>query len=379
MLNAGLGALLALVLVRVAARYAREGRVWLFDVAVGVVVCAAALLRDRLRGWAPVFGLAVAGTAGLVAVVAGLPGEPGGAAVLGLLVLAGTAVRSLPARRAAGVAFGGVTLFAGGLFGVEHTAGASTTAFRIGLQLWCVGLGCGLGLRFRDHRRRAMAESVRRDERLALARELHDVVAHHITGVVLQAQGARIVARRNPEQLDGTLAGIEAAGTEALAAMRRVVGLLRDAEDAVGTASGPEQLVDLVRRFEGHGPAVRLDQPTGTADWPPEVTSTVHRIVQEGLTNIARHAAHARSAVVSVRRVDAGVAVEVRDDAPPVSVRPPRPGGFGLIGMRERVAMAAGKFRAGPTAAGGFEVFARLPLDARPAPALQSQLTGGPS
>jgi len=199
---------------------------------------------------------------------------------------------------------------------------------------------------------------------------LHDVVAHHITGVVLQAQGARIVARRNPEQLDGTLAGIEAAGTEALAAMRRVVGLLRDAEDAVGTAAGPEQLVDLVRRFEGHGPAVRLDQPTGTAHWPPEVTSTVHRIVQEGLTNIARHAAHARSAVVSVRRVDAGVAVEVRDDAPPVSVRPPRPGGFGLIGMRERVEALGGTLYAGPGPGAGSEgagwtVSAVLPLEER--------------
>lgn len=101
-LDVGLGVVFALVLVLVAARYAREGRVWLFDVGVGSVVCAAALLRERLRDWAPVIGLAVAGAAGLVAVVGGLPGEPGAAAALGLAVLAGSAVRVLPAPRRPG-------------------------------------------------------------------------------------------------------------------------------------------------------------------------------------------------------------------------------------------------------------------------------------
>ncbi|GAA0677220.1 hypothetical protein GCM10010193_33110 [Kitasatospora atroaurantiaca] len=88
---------------------------------------------------------------------------------------------------------------------------------------------------------------------------MHDVVAHHITGMVVQTQAARIVARRRPENLDTTLAGIEEAGGEALAAMRRVVGLLRDTDDVATTAPtarGPEQLAELVRRFDGHGPGI---------------------------------------------------------------------------------------------------------------------------
>lgn len=147
------------------------------------------------------------------------------------------------------------------------------------------------------------------------------MVAHHVTGMVVQAQAARIMARQQPETLDGTLAGIEEAGGDALAAMRRVVGLLRDTEDAVGTAApvpGPEQLSELVGRFDGHGPEVQLRLPADPAPtWPPEVAGTVHRIVQEALTNIARHAAHARTATVDVAQGPEGVTVTVTDDAPP--------------------------------------------------------------
>jgi signal transduction histidine kinase len=248
----------------------------------------------------------------------------------------------------------------------DPRAGVSRTPFRVGIEGWCAALGVGLWLRSLDYRRSAAAEAVRRDERLALARELHDVVAHHITGIVLQAQGARIVGRGHSPELDSSLAGIEKAGTEALASMRRVVGLLRDTDDGATSAPGPGQLTELVRRFDGHGPVVRLRLPEEPVPWPPEVTTTVHRIVQESLTNIARHAAHAGSATVSVTQEQEEIKVEITDDAlpGPSRHRPRHGGGFGLIGMRERVEALGGTLRAGPEPGLGWTVVATLPLPA---------------
>ncbi|MFC9926624.1 sensor histidine kinase [Streptomyces sp. NPDC127190] len=364
MVNAALGLLFASVLIIMAAQYAAQGRIWAFDVAVGTMVCLLALGRERHRGWAAALGLLVAGIAAVIARFAHLPGEPGAAAVLGLLVLGGSAARVLAWRQAGALAAAGLALMAAGLLTVE----APGTPFRVGIEVWTLALGAGLGLRFLDHRRLAAAEAVRQDERLALARELHDVVAHHITGMVVQTQAARIVARRRPESLDSTLADVEDAGGEALAAMRRVVGLLRDTEDVATTAPtapSQEQLAELVRRFDGHGPEVELRMPAGPTEWPPEVATTVHRIVQEALTNIARHAAHARTATVDITHGTAEVTVTVTDDAAPGRTRHKHHGGYGLIGMRERVEAIDGRLSAGPGQDGGWSVRATLPVPGR--------------
>ncbi|WP_262403256.1 sensor histidine kinase [Actinomadura sp. CNU-125] len=225
--------------------------------------------------------------------------------------------------------------------------------------IWLAAAGAGLSLRLLDARARATAEQVGRDERLELARELHDVVAHHITGMLLQAQGAQVVARRDPEQVGAYLAEMETAGTDALAAMRRVVGLLRDTGDAPPASPGPERLGTLVERFRRQGPMVRLDMPDGDTGWPPEVTTTVHRVVQEALTNVLRHAPKARSVEVTVGRDDRDVTVEVADDAPAAPSR--HRGGYGLIGMRERVETLGGTLHAGPRPGGGWSVRATLP------------------
>ncbi|MFF7247580.1 sensor histidine kinase [Embleya sp. NPDC008237] len=363
LVNTALGLMFALALVAMAAQYAAQDRVWAFDAAVGTVVCLIALGRGRHRGWAAAFGLLMAGAAAVVARFTHLPGEPGAAAVLGLLVLGGSAVRALAWRQAAAVAVAGLALMAAGLLTVE----APSTPFRVGIEVWTLALGAGLGLRFLDHRRRATAEAVRQEERLALARELHDVVAHHITGMVVQTQAARIVARRRPESLDTTLAGIEEAGGEALAAMRRVVGLLRDTDDVATTAPtapGPEQLAELVRRFDGHGPEVSMRLPAKSAPWPPEVATTIHRIVQEALTNVARHAAYARTAIVDIVEGPETVTVTVTDDAPPGRTPRKHHGGYGLIGMRERVEALGGHLSAGPGPDTGWSVRAALPVPA---------------
>lgn len=362
----------ALLLAFTATRFAEDHRVWVFDVVTDGVVCAVALARRRHRLAAPIVGLAVSAGAAVVATAAGLPSEPGGAAILALAVLAFTAVRVLPSIAATAIALCGLAVAGAGWFGAALGYPTSHAAYTIRTECWAVAVALGLWLRYLDRRRRDTAEAVRRDERLAMARELHDVVAHHITGIVLQTQAARITARRgqDPEDLDDSLGEIEAAGSEALTAMRRVVALLRDADDAATTGAGPEHLAKLVERFGGHGrgPAVTLRlHEQAEAQWPPEVASTVYRVVQESLTNIARHAGHARSASVEITSDEEGIRIEVTDDAPTATPRP-RPrhlhrGGFGLVGMRERVEALGGTLVAGPQAAGGgWAVTATVPL-----------------
>ena len=358
----GLGLLFAAVIGFMACQYAQEGRDWAFGSCVGVVVCAVALLRDRNRAGAAVLGLVISGAAALVARIEHLPGEPGAAAILALPVLGGSAIRMLSPRVASGIAAAGLAFMVVGLLTADPRSESSSAPFRLGFQAWILALGIGLVLRFLDYRRRIAIEAVRRDERLALARELHDVVAHHITGIVLQAQAARLVGRKRPELLDGTLAGIEEAGTEALAAMRRVVGLLRDADDAATMSPGPEQLTELVRRFDGHGPSVQLRLAASESSWPPEVTSTIYRVVQEALTNIARHAADARSATVDVTQNHEVITLEITDDAPTGASRRSQHGGFGLVGMRERVEALGGTLQAGPGPGAGWSVLATLPI-----------------
>ncbi|MEQ7127983.1 histidine kinase [Actinopolymorpha sp. B11F2] len=368
--DVGLGAVFAVALVGAAVAVATTwgGGYWQFGCAAGAVVCVTALLRRRHRTWAAVAGLAVAGVAILVARLAELPAEPGPAMALALSVLVGSAVRALPARVAGVVAAGGFAVVAGS--GVAALPAPGVPAVTVlNLTAWLAALAVALLLRRIAARRRAIAENVRRDERLDLARELHDVVAHHITGIVVQAQAAQLVARKHPDRLDGSLAGIEAAGSDALAAMRRVVGLLRDTDDVAPAMSpGLEQLSDLVRRFGGHGPDVRLHLPDDDDDdaaaWPPEVTSTVYRVVQESLTNISRHARHAHAVTVGISQDRDAVTVEVTDDAAPASARRNLRRGYGLVGMRERVEALGGALHAGPQEAGGWSVRATMPIPA---------------
>ncbi|GAA4488175.1 histidine kinase [Actinoallomurus oryzae] len=367
--NIGLAAVFAMVLAVEDYNIAAFHQHWLFDCVVGLVVCTAALLRARSHVWTAVVGLVVSGVAEPVAEVWNLRGEPGIAASLALFVLVGSAVRVLPARSATAVAAGGAAVAVGTMSGHSAVAGV------LGLG-WGAAFGAGLWLRLLDARRRAVIEAVRRNERLELARELHDSAAHHITGVVLQAQGARIAARKHTETLDTALAGIESAGNEALTSMRQVIGLLRNGDDAGGRAPAPERLTDLIDRFagaefgrrNGHDLKVRLHLPDGPPDpaWPPEATTTINRVVTEALVNIRRHASGARQATVTVTHDERVITVEIIDDAPPAgSPRFHYGSGYGLVGMRERVEALGGTLVAGPGAEVGWSVRATLPVSAR--------------
>jgi signal transduction histidine kinase len=278
-------------------------------------------------------------------------------------VLTASAVGHLPVRSACAVAAGGLAVV--GISALPEIGSSSgMPVVWLNLVLWLGGLAAGLVPRLLAARRRKAADRVRREERLAVARELHDVVAHHITGIVIEAQAGRIEAPGGPggERARDSFAAIEAEGAEAMTAMRRVVGLLR--EDG-GASLAAERLTDLVERFGRRGgPAVSLHRSEDERGWPPEVAAAVHRVVQESLTNVARHAAHAGAVTVRVTRDGEALTVEVVDDAP----GPPRrrrPGGYGLIGMRERVRALGGALEAGPRGGGGWSVVAVLPLSDR--------------
>jgi signal transduction histidine kinase len=349
----------AIAIEAVAVAQSWGARYWIAGGVAAVVAGALALLRRRNRRLTAVAGLGVAGVAIAVSRLAELPAEPGPALALALAVLVGSAVRMLPVRWAAAVAGGGLAVVAASF--LTERPSSSGAAATINAVTWLGGMATGLMMRAFDARAAAAEAAVRQQERLELARELHDVVAHHITGMLIQAQAAQVVARRDPAAaLADTLAGIEAAGTEALSAMRRVVGLLRDADDAAPASAGPENLAELVERFERQGPPVRLSIRDDGAGWPPELTSTVYRVVREALTNVARHAAGARSVSVTVDSGPMGVTVEITDDAPTAAQQ--SRGGFGLTGMRERVTSLGGSVDAGPRPGGGWTVSATLPV-----------------
>lgn len=362
----GLAAVFALALVFQAARIASTwgGGYWWFDAAAGAVVSVLALVRCQGRAVAATAGLAVAVVSTLIAWAFGLPSEPGPAMALALAVLTGSAVRELPARSACAVAAGGLAVIGVSLL----TQLGSTSGMPVVILnslTWLGGVAGGLAPRLLAARRRRTSERVRRDERLELARELHDVVAHHITGIVIEAQAGQLDAVGQPDRARASFAAIEGAGAEALTAMRSVVGLLRVTGGAAPTAPGPERLTALVERFrERGGPAVELRLPEDGEAWPPEVAATVYRVVQESLTNVARHAPGAGSVAVRVARDGRGLTVEVADDAPAPS-RHRRRGGYGLVGMRERVEALGGRLSAGPSGGGGWSVLAVLPVPDR--------------
>jgi signal transduction histidine kinase len=233
---------------------------------------------------------------------------------------------------------------------------------------WGGAVAIGLVLREIDTRRRAAVEDVRSSERMELARELHDVVAHHVTGIVVAAQAAALVARTSPDDVDRALAAIEHAGTDALTAMRQMVGVLRGQDNEGARSPGAElaEVRTLVHRFDPDARLVRFTTDPGLeyAVLPPGVAATGYRVVQEALTNVRRHAPEAARVEVDVRIREEALLVSVRNDGVtpvPVSGRTGG-GGFGLVGMGERVAALDGTLAAGPTGPGMWTVSARLPL-----------------
>lgn len=221
--------------------------------------------------------------------------------------------------------------------------------------------------RDRDQRARIAAQ----DERTRIAREMHDIVAHSLSVVVVQADGASYAASHSPdfdrEQARETLTTIGTTAREALAETRRLVGVLRTADDDVDAAAGgyrpTETLADLpalVERVASSGIDVHLDDAVEPTMVPRETALAAYRIVQESLTNVIKHAGP-RAAVRVTLGADESLHVEVRDDGRGAAA-PDDGHGHGLIGMRERAASVGGTMQAGPMAGGGYIVTAVLPF-----------------
>ncbi|MGW5575119.1 sensor histidine kinase [Nocardia thailandica] len=206
-------------------------------------------------------------------------------------------------------------------------------------------------------------------ERTRIARELHDVVAHAVSVIIVQADGARYALRTDPDTAETALQTIAATGRDALRELRRTVALLR-------SEHAPEQLpqhgsagiATLVEMMRDAGLAVELELTGELDDIAPEISLGVHRIVQESLTNTLRHAGATPKAWVRVHRHDTDVTVTISDTGGTPAVTPeagPIPGGgMGLVGMRERVAVLGGTLDAGRVADGSWRVRAVLPLTA---------------
>ncbi|CAA9556297.1 MAG: Two-component system sensor histidine kinase, partial [uncultured Thermoleophilia bacterium] len=213
-----------------------------------------------------------------------------------------------------------------------------------------------------EHAREAVAE-----ERARLARELHDVVSHSVAVMIVQAEAGDVLLDDDPARARSALRSIAASGRDALLDLRRLLGVLRAEEGAAALGPQPgvgaiESLLDDVRAA---GLDVDLAVEGRPEPLPVALDLSAYRIVQEGLTNVIRHAGGAR-ARVTLRYEDGRLGVEVSDDGhAPAS--PAGAAGRGLIGVRERVALYGGEVEAGPRADGGFTLRAVLPLDRSPA------------
>ncbi len=214
------------------------------------------------------------------------------------------------------------------------------------------------------------AERAAADERARMARELHDIVSHNLSVVVLQAAGAQAAGGTDTGP---TLEKIERSGRQALVEMRRLLGVLRQPDEPgvrpeLSPQPGIAELAALVEGVRAAGLPVVLVINGDPDQLPAAVDISAYRIVQEALTNVLKHAGNA-SAQVSVSCGPDEVLIEVTDDGAGPQAAGQAGGGHGLAGMRERVALFGGELTAGPQPAGGFAVRARLPLGEQPRPA----------
>jgi signal transduction histidine kinase len=342
-----------------------------------VLACALALLHTlplAARRRFPGTVLALCVVSGLAVAALGVP-----PIVLGLAIL--VAVYSVAAYGDRWVSLAGLAAAELGSAAVQLTPGRFQTPTVVSNALvigaaWLLGHFVGrrraytARLEQTAELERTRAEQARRavaEERLRLARELHDVVAHSISVIAVQSGVGAHVAKTQPEEAAKALAAIEATSRAALIELRRLLGVLRQDGESQGDLAPVPGLADLdslLAEVAKAGLGVRLRVEGTPSPLPAGVDLSAYRIVQEALTNVVKHAGPAR-AQVTIRYRDQEVMVEVTDDGRGVTA-PTSNGrarvGHGLIGMRERVQVFGGDLEVGPGPVGGFRVAARLPF-----------------
>ena len=338
---------------------------------LGTAFAVLAVLRRRLpsrigRLAAVVVGLSLLSTAARAAAhAAGLRWDDPSVVteVLAVVVLVGAGCRRLPVTGAVVLtAAAGAAVVAAPVvrYGIGSTAALLAAPAAL---LWGVALAVGLVLRDADTRHARVLREARTHDRLRMARELHDLVAHYLSGIVVRAQAARALAGNPavaPQDPAEVYREIEETGAEGLAATRELVGMLRDSEHLLplpGTSLGA-----VVRSVvDGRG-AVRVDLPRTLDDLglSPDLAAVLHRVLLESLTNVRRHAVRATDVRVAVRVDGDELELDIANDLPGGATGGGEPG-YGIIGMTERVAALGGSLTAGPRD-GGWHTTARLPL-----------------
>jgi signal transduction histidine kinase len=256
---------------------------------------------------------------------------------------AGLAVVSVPATRAIYVSWTGL---------------ADAVA---GIAVLMTALALGWAVRSQHGARERGLEQVKSEERVLLARELHDTVAHHVSAIAVQAQAGRALASTSPSSPLEALEVIEVEASRTLAEMRSMVRVLRNEAPA---DYAPQPGVADLERLSGAsptGPRVEVTVSGDLTALPRAIDAAVFRIAQEGVTNALRHARNATLVDVRVAGDQSTVDVTVRDDGDPGPGDPDQDAGFGLTGMVERALLLGGTCRAGPCPGGGWAVVATLP------------------
>jgi signal transduction histidine kinase len=217
--------------------------------------------------------------------------------------------------------------------------------------------------------REAQAATAVADERRRIARELHDVVAHSVSVMVVQSGAARRVLDEAPDEAVAALTEVERSGRQALSELRRLLGLMRDG-DADAAVREPQPtlagLDDLIRRARDAGLPTELRQEGSPYALPMGCDLAAYRVVQESLTNSLKHAGDGAHASVLLRWTEHGLELDIADTGNGLNAAAPDldgPLGQGLVGMRERVALCGGDLQAGPRPDGGFRVHATIPRD----------------
>ncbi|WP_455569674.1 sensor histidine kinase [Streptomyces roseolus] len=244
------------------------------------------------------------------------------------------------------------------------------SARELTFSLFVFGAAYAFG-RLTDARQRehlAEAERAAARERARIAREMHDILSHAVSLMIVQAEAGPVAVRRAPERAEAAFEAISATGRDAMGQLRRMLGVLREEDTGDGRSPQPDLdgLPALLDRVRAGGLDVRYEPAGVPAALPAPLAATVYRIVQEALTNTVRHAG-ARAATVRIERAAGLLTVVVRDDGRGPRPAPGRPAGHGVTGIRERAAAHGGTATAGPGPDGtGFEVRAELPV---PSPA----------
>lgn len=298
------------------------------------------------------------GAAGLLSAVQPATGaaDPGPSSMLVVVVLLYSLVRWGSGREIAlGLAFVAAVVALG-----MATAAAGPPDLIGGILFLLLFVALAVVVRSRADLWERRRWEIRTEERLALARELHDTVAHHVSAIAVQAQAGGVVARAEPERAVRVLSTIEDEATRTLAEMRAMVRVLREG-DREGYVARPG-VADLPRLARPDGsPLVEVTLVGDLTDLPAPVDTALFRVAQEALTNALRHARGATRVVIDLRHTADGIRLCVRDDGTTQPGSAPRPG-FGVTGMTERARLLGGSLTAGPAPEGGWVVVAVLPI-----------------